>query len=304
MATQLQIRRDTAADLTLATPVEAEPGYDQTNKRMIVGDGSRAEGIPHVSFLDAQSQPFVFDVAAGTADAITLDFTDGTLDYNPTAYVTGQRFVFKASADNTGSVTVNVNSLGAKTVKKNAGADNLVAGDILNGGIYTITYDGANFQLGSGAGGGAASICWVQDQVASGTGGGTFTSGAWRTRNLNTENVKTISGASLSSNQITLPAGTYEVFASAGAFRVGLHQTRIYDATNTIVLALGTTAFTESSTGDYSPSTIRGRFTLAGSAAIELQHRCTTTKADNGLGVDAALGNNNVFADILIRKVS
>lgn len=48
-----------------------------------------------------------------------------------------------------------------------------------------------------------------------GTHGGTFTAGAWRTRDLNTVLTNTISGASLSNNQITLPAGKYYVEASA-----------------------------------------------------------------------------------------
>lgn len=153
MATQLQLRRDTAVDLVSVTPVEAEPGYDQTNKRLLVGDGSRAEGIPHVSMFDAQNRPFTFVVAGGTANAITLDFTDGTLDYNPTAYAAGQKFAFKATADNTDSVTINVDGVGAVTAKKNAGADNLGAGDILNGGIYEISHDGTNFQFGAPGGG-------------------------------------------------------------------------------------------------------------------------------------------------------
>src|SRR5690242_14620433 len=44
--------------------------------------------------------------------------------------------------------------------------------------------------------------------VADDAAGGTFTSGAWRTRTLNEELRNTL-GASLASNQITLPAGSY-----------------------------------------------------------------------------------------------
>ena len=53
----------------------------------------------------------------------------------------------------------------------------------------------------------------IQDQKPQGTHGGTFTSGAWRTRDLNTVLTNTITGASLATNQITLPAGKYYVEA-------------------------------------------------------------------------------------------
>lgn len=79
--------------------------------------------------------------AGGTADALTLDFTP-----NLTAYATGMRIAFKASADNTGSATVNGDGVGAATLKK-AGSTNLAAGDIKNGVIYEALYDGTNFQL-------------------------------------------------------------------------------------------------------------------------------------------------------------
>lgn len=52
--------------------------------------------------------------------------------------------MIKASFSNTGSATVNVNTLGAKTMKKvdSTGLVNLATGDIIEGGIYTIHYDG------------------------------------------------------------------------------------------------------------------------------------------------------------------
>ena len=51
----------------------------------------------------------------------------------------------------------------------------------------------------------------VRDEKAANTPGGTFTASAWQKRDLNTVKTNQISGASLASNQITLPAGTYHV---------------------------------------------------------------------------------------------
>ena len=43
--------------------------------------------------------------------------------------------LFKANFTNTGAVTLNLNSLGAKAIKKNDGATALVANDIVSGQI-------------------------------------------------------------------------------------------------------------------------------------------------------------------------
>lgn len=153
MATQLQIRRDTAADLALVTPVEGEPIYDQTNDRFGIGDGVSTGDTEKLYALmngDLHKMAPIAATAGGTADALTA-----TLDPAPTAYTTGMTVIVKAASDNTGSATINVNGLGAKTIKKNAGADNLVAGNIKSGGVYILVYDGTNFQISSGIGGGA-----------------------------------------------------------------------------------------------------------------------------------------------------
>jgi len=63
----------------------------------------------------------------------------------PAAYVTGDRYCFKAGGTNTGATTLNVNALGAKTVQL-AGAA-LVANDIRSGFFYEVVYDGTNFQI-------------------------------------------------------------------------------------------------------------------------------------------------------------
>ena len=49
----------------------------------------------------------------------------------------------------------------------------------------------------------------IAEQQSAGTEAGTFTSGAWRTRSLNTEITDPDGIVSLSSNGFTLQAGTY-----------------------------------------------------------------------------------------------
>lgn len=65
------------------------------------------------------------------------------------AYATGQVFVWKASVSNTAASTININSVGTKSIKRIDGAD-VSVGDIIAGYIYTIVYDGTNFVILSG----------------------------------------------------------------------------------------------------------------------------------------------------------
>ncbi len=63
------------------------------------------------------------------------------------AYTTGQIFTFKAANTNTTASTLNVNTLGAKAIKKTDGTAALIAGDIVAGQLVIVEYDGTNFQM-------------------------------------------------------------------------------------------------------------------------------------------------------------
>ncbi len=143
-ATQTQIRRDTSANLNAATPATGELGYDTTNKRLVVGDGSTLGGIRHASFKDIQNNTFIYGTVGGTADVITL-----TNSPVCAAYATGQTFRFKAGSNNTGATTMNVDGLGAKNILKMVSnvLTALEADDLTSGGIYDIHYDGTQFQI-------------------------------------------------------------------------------------------------------------------------------------------------------------
>lgn len=80
------------------------------------------------------------------ADAGSNDTYAVTLSPAPTAYATSMVVYFKANTANTGAATLNVNSLGAITIKKNYNSD-LADGDIKAGQIVQVIYDGTNFQL-------------------------------------------------------------------------------------------------------------------------------------------------------------
>lgn len=69
-----------------------------------------------------------------------------------TAYYEGMILAIKATTANTGAATLNLNSLGAKAIKKNVSAA-LDTNDILAGQILIVMYDGTNFQIIGGGGG-------------------------------------------------------------------------------------------------------------------------------------------------------
>lgn len=143
----------------------------------------------------------------------------------------------------------------------------------------------------------------VADEKTSGTNGGTFTAGAWRTRDLNTLIVNDDTTASLSSNQVTLPAGTYECWISASAFDVNAHMIRLQDITGTATIATGSAEFARNGdAGSMTRSFVYSKFTLSVSSALEVQHRSSGTKATNGFGVASGF-ETNTYTTATFRKV-
>lgn len=101
-----------------------------------------------LTFDQGRDQEHIYvATVGGTANAITLTSAAGLA---ATAYVAGQKVSFIAALANTGSVSVNLDTVGAVTVKRVDGVD-LQPNDILAGGMVELVHDGTNFQLGSAA---------------------------------------------------------------------------------------------------------------------------------------------------------
>ena len=141
----------------------------------------------------------------------------------------------------------------------------------------------------------------AQDQKTSGTGGGTSVASP-TTRVLNTVITNNISGASLASNQITLPAGDYYIEASAPSYRVTGNAIRLYNITDASVEIDGTSEFTGASGYPNVRATLSRVFTLGASKVLEIQHDCNSAIA-NGYGNPASLGIVERFTEVKIWKV-
>jgi hypothetical protein len=149
---------------------------------------------------------------------------------------------------------------------------------------------------------GPEEIAIFNETQASGTDGGTFTSGSFAKRTLNTTVVNTITGCSISSSVISLPAGTYEVHANSGGFKVNNHQARLQNTTAATTLSSGTNAYSVTSDNVMTMSFIDTVFTLTATSNIELQSRCASTQASNGLGPASSFGDE-IYRTITIRKI-
>jgi hypothetical protein len=145
----------------------------------------------------------------------------------------------------------------------------------------------------------------VQDQKSSGTDGGTFTSGAWRTRDLNTIVNNDILGASLSSNQITLPSGTYYIEADVPSFAVNENRVRLYNMTDAISTLLSTNSYNDTVGLGHANSTLRGRFTISALKTFEIQHISVATKSTTGFGLSrASFSVIEIYTDVKIWKIA
>lgn len=144
------------------------------------------------------------------------------------------------------------------------------------------------------------------DTKSSGTAGGTFTSGAWQKRTVNTEEIDEDGSASVASDQITLgTAGTYYYEITCPACQVANHQARLHETTGTLTSGTmtsgddyGTTEYSGVHSTDLPSTTrsvIRGKVTIAGSTVFEVQHRCQTTGTTTGYGVAGGFGGEEVY---------
>ena len=113
-----------------------------------------------VEFSVTQAGSQVYAADAGANDTYVI-----TLSPVPASYTTGMVIQFKANTANTGAATLNVNSLGAKTIVKDYNLT-LANNDILANQLVSVIYDGTNFQL----------LSPVQKKYSSGDATSSFTS--------------------------------------------------------------------------------------------------------------------------------
>ena len=142
----------------------------------------------------------------------------------------------------------------------------------------------------------------VRDEKASGTDAGTSSPGV-NVRTLNTVVNNTISGASLSSNIVTLPAGAYELVASAPAYSsTAYHKLALYNHSDSADILVGQQmrAINAGST----MATLKGRFILSAAKDVKLNHYFSAGLASTGLGMAASTGQAELYSELQIWRVA
>lgn len=129
--------------------------FDYTSGRLATGTRARSTAVNTIfDLISAGFDKFpteielklgktVFGTDAGAANAYVV-----TLPYTPTAYSDGMMIAFKAGAASTGASTIDVNSLGVKSLTKQSGAA-LIADDIFADKMVVAMYNATsgNFEI-------------------------------------------------------------------------------------------------------------------------------------------------------------
>ena len=266
--------------------------------------------------------PFPFGsgntLLASQLNAITtLPINDQTASYVAVVGDVGKRIVMNVASANT--VTIN-NSIfgvgdqiiiankgaGATTVTAGAGvtintAGSLVLAQHAGGTLVFASASSATFFPTSGT---SITSAIFNETQASNTNGGSSVATTFTKRTLNTTLVNNITGCSIASSVITLPAGSYIVRASAPSFEGYLFKIRLQNTTDSTTAVLGTSEYNQSSSSQ-SNGIVSGYFTIAGNKNFELQHYVSVARANVGFGNPTAIASvSEVYSTIQIDKVA
>jgi len=250
--------------------------------------------------ITSQTENFIDSVSyGGTAGIVSVTFTSGFFSQAPAVTATvenaanSDRYINVYSVSSTGFTT----SIEAPT--DFTGRDN-------NFNVV-VTRQGSDYRQAPQATAAVIkpAVAYVKDIKSQNTAGGTFASGDWRDRDLNTIQGESWFIESLSSNVVTLQAGTYKFSAVAPCFVVDINQLRLYDNTNSSALAIGVSGRVGTSGSDNDSSftsKVECVATFTSSTGIKLQHRSSGTRATDGFGT-AANFTNELYASMRIEKL-
>ncbi len=147
---------------------------------------------------------------------------------------------------------------------------------------------------------------YIRDEKADGTQGGTFSSGAARTRVLTTIVTDETGDVTLSSNQFTLPAGTYRIWAQAPCYRVTNGYAWLQNITDASLEVQGGNHYSNATVGGvHTHSFITGQFTITATKTFEIQHICFASRATDGFGnTTSATGDPEIYTQVQLTKIA
>ena len=138
---------------------------------------------------------------------------------------------------------------------------------------------------------------YIRDERSSGTSAGSPASG-WNTRVLNTVVFDETGVVSLSSNQFTLPAGTYFINAASYISQSNGHRLRLRNITDSTTTLLGLSL----GGGGLYFDLLSGKFTIVESKTFAIQYYSSGTTGS--LGVPVSTGDVEIYAEVHLQKVT
>jgi hypothetical protein len=265
----------TAGDFNLVTNTAlSDAATSLTAAQLIGGEFTITPSVARIQTLDTAAN--IISALSGSVDGSNFTFTivnlaafDVTVATAAGVTLVGNMIV------NNGSATFRVRRLNSSTVS----VTRLESSASSVGGVFIAI-----------------------DEKSNNTNGGSFTSGAWRDRTLNTVEFNTIAGASLSSDAITLPAGVYKFYATAPALNTDEHKAKILNVTDTTDAIIGTSE-RSAANGTQTRSIISDVITITGEKVFKIQQRADTTRSSDGFGAPSNFGAVEVYSTIKIEKI-
>jgi hypothetical protein len=177
-----------------------------------------------------------------------------------------------------------MSKLNVDTIEPEGASTTLTLG--ASGDTITIPSGATITNSGTASGFGLfTSYAIIADQKTQNTHGGTFTNGAWRERDLQTELADPDSIVSISANQFTLGAGSYYFRWRALTHGAGGHQSRLYNVTDAASVAISESGKDYGGYGGVSVGSARA--VIAGTKAFSIEHQGINTVSTYGLGYAA-----------------
>lgn len=161
---------------------------------------------------------------------------------------------------------------------------------------------------------GVIPLLHVTEQQSNNTGSSSnLTSGSWSQLVLNTTVVNQINSASVSSNQVSLPAGTYHAKLTVASPQVGsslnTFKSRLRNVTDNATLAVSPTMGWSGggAAGGTPPVILEGTFTLSGTKTVQAQfYQNTGSSGTNILGGNKGSGYSEaeIYVELLIWRIT
>jgi len=144
-----------------------------------------------------------------------------------------------------------------------------------------------------------------EEQQANGNAPSSYSAGTYSTRVLNTSVNNTITGSSLSSNQFTLPSGTYKIKAYCPNYAGGYSKAILYNVTTSSNMLYGINCYANGAASNVTStfSIISNVFTIATTSTFAVKQYFSVSDSQMG-GVAASSGQIETYTHVEITKLA